>query len=58
MCSRIYPKVWSEFERQADDGRILNFSIEDVPEDTWNSAVEFMLGSYIKEDVWWKTAGE
>ncbi|XP_013178217.1 PREDICTED: uncharacterized protein LOC106125526 [Papilio xuthus] len=57
MSSRIYPKVWSEFERQADDGRILNFSIEDVPEDTWKSAVEFMLGSYIKEDVWWKTAG-
>ncbi|CAK1604292.1 unnamed protein product [Parnassius mnemosyne] len=57
MSSRVYPKVWSEFERQVEDGRILKFAIEDIPEDMWKTAVEFMLGSYIKEDVWWMTAG-
>lgn len=58
MSSREYPKVWSEFERRTEDGRILNFVIEDIPEDVWRTAVEFMLGSYIKEDVWWMTAGK
>ncbi|CAH2075355.1 unnamed protein product, partial [Iphiclides podalirius] len=57
MSSREYPKVWSEFERQVEDGRILNFVTKDIPEDMWKTAVEFMLGSYIKEDVWWMTAG-
>ncbi|XP_068630776.1 uncharacterized protein [Battus philenor] len=57
MSSRVYPKVWSEFERQAEDGRTLNFVIKDISEDMWKTAVEFMLGSYIQEDVWWKTAG-
>ncbi|CAF4897683.1 unnamed protein product [Pieris macdunnoughi] len=54
--SREYPKVWGKFERNVE-GKALAFVIEDVPEEMWDSAVEFMLGNYIEEDVWWSTAG-
>ncbi|XP_026485907.1 uncharacterized protein LOC113393306 [Vanessa tameamea] len=57
MTSREYPKVWSTFERITEDGRTLAFIIEDIPEVLWSTAVEFMLGNYIREDVWWTTAG-
>ncbi|KAJ2947051.1 hypothetical protein O0L34_g16398 [Tuta absoluta] len=56
MSSREYPKVWSRFTRQVGDST-LKFEIEDVPEAMWSTAVEFMLGNYIMEDVWWATAG-
>lgn len=58
MSAREYPKVWSHFERIVEDGRMLKFEIEDIPESMWSTAVEFMLGNYIREDVWWKSAGE
>lgn len=58
MSTRDYPKVWSHFERIVEDGRMLRFEIEDIPESMWSTAVEFMLGNYIREDVWWKAAGE
>ncbi|XP_039749121.1 uncharacterized protein LOC120625918 [Pararge aegeria] len=57
MTSREYPKIWGSFERIAEDGRTLAFVIEDIPEALWSEAVEFMLGNYIREDVWWITAG-
>ncbi|CAH0700007.1 unnamed protein product [Spodoptera exigua] len=57
MSTREYPKVWSNFERNVEDGRMLKFEIEDIPESMWSTAVEFMLGNYIREDVWWKAAG-
>ncbi|KAL4706545.1 hypothetical protein ACJJTC_015743 [Scirpophaga incertulas] len=57
MAVRGYPKVWRRFERVTEDGSMLKFEIEDVPEAMWITAVEFMLGSYIREDVWWATAG-
>ncbi|CAH2107247.1 unnamed protein product [Euphydryas editha] len=57
MTSREYPKVWSTFERITKDGKTLAFVIEDIPETEWSNAVEFMLGNYIREDVWWTTAG-
>lgn len=57
MSIRDYPKVWSRFERKVGDGT-LKFEIEDIPESLWSIAVEFMLGNYIKEDVWWVTAGK
>ncbi|CAG9785012.1 unnamed protein product [Diatraea saccharalis] len=53
---REYPKIWREFERTVDDGT-LKFVIEDIPEAMWITAVEFMLGNYIREDIWWKMAG-
>ncbi|XP_049866564.1 uncharacterized protein LOC126367185 [Pectinophora gossypiella] len=56
MSPREYPKVWSRFERQVED-TTLKFEIEDIPESMWSTAVEFMLGNYIREDVWWATAG-
>ncbi|CAG9560535.1 unnamed protein product [Danaus chrysippus] len=55
--TREYPKVWSSFQRVAKNGKTLSFEIKDVPEDLWIEAVEFMLGNYIREDVWWITAG-
>lgn len=55
--SREYPQVWGKFERNVE-GKTLTFVIEDVPEAMWDSAVEFMLGNYIEEDVWWSTAGK
>lgn len=58
MSNRDYPKVWSRFERIVEDGRTLKFETEDVPESMWSTAVEFMLGNYIREDVWWATAGK
>lgn len=58
MTSREYPKVWSTFERITKDGKTLTFVIEDIPEEEWSNAVEFMLGNYIREDVWWTTAGK
>lgn len=58
MSTRGYPNVWSYFERIVQDGRMLKFEIEDIPESMWSTAVEFMLGNYIREDVWWKSAGE
>lgn len=58
MSTRGYPKVWSRFERIVEDGRMIKFEIEDIPEIMWSTAVEFMLGHYIREDVWWKSAGE
>lgn len=58
MSTRGYPNVWSNFERIVEDGRMLKFEIEDIPESMWSTAVEFMLGNYIREDVWWKAAGE
>ncbi|KAL0840305.1 hypothetical protein ABMA28_015577 [Loxostege sticticalis] len=57
MSAREYPKVWRRFERTAEDGRTLRFEIEDVPEALWSTVVEFMLGNYIREDVWWIAAG-
>ncbi|XP_028158701.1 uncharacterized protein LOC114351620 [Ostrinia furnacalis] len=57
MSAREYPKVWKRFERTGEDGRMLRFEIEDVPEALWSTAVEFMLGNYIREDVWWVAAG-
>ncbi|CAH0728795.1 unnamed protein product, partial [Brenthis ino] len=57
MTSREYPKVWGKFDRITEDGRTLTFLIEDIPEDLWHTAIEFMLGNYIREDVWWTTAG-
>ncbi|XP_045764989.1 uncharacterized protein LOC123867147 [Maniola jurtina] len=57
MTSREYPKIWGSFDRIAEDGRTLAFAIEDIPEALWSEAVEFMLGNYIREDVWWITAG-
>ncbi|KAG6446413.1 uncharacterized protein LOC115441096 isoform X2 [Manduca sexta] len=57
MSAREYPKVWSHFERIVEDGRTLQFEVEDIPESMWSTAVEFMLGNYIREDVWWATAG-
>ncbi|XP_004932030.3 uncharacterized protein LOC101740982 [Bombyx mori] len=57
MSSREYPKVWSRFERTIQGDRTLQFEIEDIPESMWSTAVEFMLGNYIREDVWWSTAG-
>ncbi|XP_063361301.1 uncharacterized protein LOC134650272 [Cydia amplana] len=56
MSSREYPKVWDRFERTVDGGT-MKFVVEDVSEAMWGTAVEFMLGNYIKEDVWWSTAG-
>ncbi|XP_061728797.1 uncharacterized protein LOC133533770 isoform X2 [Cydia pomonella] len=56
MSSREYPKVWDRFERTVDGGT-MKFVVEDVSEAMWSTAVEFMLGNYIKEDVWWSTAG-
>lgn len=58
MSTHGYPNVWSNFERIVQDGRMLKFEIEDIPESMWSTAVEFMLGNYIREDVWWKSAGE
>lgn len=58
MSAREYPKVWRRFERTAEDGRTLRFEIEDVPEALWSTVVEFMLGNYIREDVWWIAAGK
>lgn len=55
--TREYPKVWSSFQRVAKNGKTLSFEIKDVPEELWIEAVEFMLGNYIREDVWWITAG-
>ncbi|XP_059059578.1 uncharacterized protein LOC131852854 [Achroia grisella] len=49
--------VWSRFERTVEDGRILTFEITDIPESMWSTAVEFMLGNYLREDVWWTTVG-
>ncbi|KAM3962289.1 uncharacterized protein ACR2FA_003519 [Aphomia sociella] len=57
MCSREYPKVWGRFERTVEDGRTLTFEISDIPESMWSTAVEFMLGNYIREDVWWVAVG-
>ncbi|XP_023934987.2 uncharacterized protein LOC112043701 [Bicyclus anynana] len=57
MSSREYPKIWGSFERIAKDGSTLAFIIQDIPEELWSEAVEFMLGNYIREDVWWMTAG-
>nr|ATY51973.1 CRAL-TRIO domain-containing protein [Heliconius melpomene] len=57
MASREYPKTWGKFERITEDGKTLSFVIEDIPEDLWPTAIEFMLGNYIREDVWWTTAG-
>ncbi|CAK1553724.1 unnamed protein product [Leptosia nina] len=54
--SREYPRVWGKFERDVR-GKASSFVIEDVPESMWDAAVEFMLGNYIEEDVWWSTAG-
>ncbi|XP_053602447.1 uncharacterized protein LOC128670647 [Plodia interpunctella] len=56
MSSREYPKVWSRFERIVDDAT-LRFEISDIPDSMWSTAVEFMLGNYIREDVWWIAAG-
>ncbi|XP_013186443.2 uncharacterized protein LOC106131788 [Amyelois transitella] len=56
MSSREYPKVWSRFERIVDEGT-LRFEISDIPDSMWSTAVEFMLGNYIREDVWWIAAG-
>lgn len=56
--ARIFPKVWSAFERILQDGRTVHFQIEDVVEEMWSTVVEFMLGNYIREDVWWVTAGK
>lgn len=58
MSAREYPKVWSRFERIVEDRRTLKFEIEDIPASMWSIAVEFMLGNYIREDVWWTTAGK
>lgn len=58
MTSREYPKIWGSFERISEDGTTLAFVIEDIPEALWSEAVEFMLGHYIREDVWWNTAGK
>lgn len=58
MSTREYPKVWSRFERLVEDGRTLKFEISDIPESMWSTAVEFMLGNYIREDVWWAAAGK
>ncbi|VVC96289.1 unnamed protein product [Leptidea sinapis] len=57
MSEREYPKIWSEFERTVEGKGVLKFVIEDVPESMWGAAVEFMLGNYVEEDVWWSTAG-
>lgn len=50
--------MWSRFERTIQGDRTLQFEIEDIPESMWSTAVEFMLGNYIREDVWWSTAGD
>ncbi|KOB64350.1 Retinol-binding protein [Operophtera brumata] len=50
MSAREYPKVWSRFERIVEDRRTLKFEIEDIPASMWSTAVEFMLGNYIRED--------
>ncbi|CAG4937891.1 unnamed protein product [Colias eurytheme] len=57
MSPREYPKIWGKFERNVEGKGTLSFVIEDVPEAMWDSAVEFMLGNYVEEDVWWSTAG-
>lgn len=57
MSSREYPKAWSQFERDLDYGK-LKFEIQDIPEAMWSTAVEFMLGNYIREDEWCVNAGE
>lgn len=54
----INEKVWSAFERVLEDGRTVKFEIKNVSEDMRNTVVEFMLGNYIREDVWWVTAGK
>lgn len=58
MASREYPKTWGNFDRITDSGKTLSFVIEDIPEALWPTAIEFMLGNYIREDVWWTTAGK
>lgn len=57
MSSREYPKAWSQFERDLEYGT-LKFEIQDIPEAMWSTAVEFMLGNYIREDVWCANVGE
>lgn len=57
MSSREYPRTWSQFVRDLDYGT-LKFEIQDIPELMWSTAVEFMLGNYIREDVWCANAGE
>ncbi|XP_031769542.1 uncharacterized protein LOC116413605 [Galleria mellonella] len=57
MSNREYPEVFGRFERTVEDGTILTFEISDIPESMWSTAVEFMLGNYIREDVWWTTVG-
>ncbi|KAI8428996.1 hypothetical protein MSG28_007585 [Choristoneura fumiferana] len=57
MSSREYPSVWERFERNVEGGGTMKFVVEDISEAMWSTAVEFMLGNYIKEDVWWSTAG-
>lgn len=49
--------MWNRFERTVEGERTLQFEIEDVPPTMWSIAVEFMLGNYIREDVWWAAAG-
>lgn len=58
MSSREYPSVWERFERNVEGGGTIKFVVEDISEAMWSTAVEFMLGNYIKEDVWWNTAGK
>lgn len=57
MSLREFPRVWGSFER-THENRTLKFQIEDVSEALWDTTVEFMLGNYIQEDVWWLTAGK
>ncbi|XP_041976208.1 uncharacterized protein LOC121730995 [Aricia agestis] len=57
MTARQYPQNWTTFERILENGDKLTFVVEDIPESYWEDAVEFMLGNYIREDVWWTTAG-
>lgn len=56
--ARASPQVWRAFEKNLRDDLALKFEIEDISEGMWSTAVEFMLGNYIREDVWWSNAGK
>lgn len=46
-----YPSKWRHFEgRKQIDGKIPKFWVQDIPEEMFEEAVEFMCASYIYDE--------
>jgi len=44
------PKVWQQIEKKDKDGKLMNFTIQEIPEDRYEDAVQHMCTFFLADE--------